>query len=174
MMNTNRYQEARINLSMFVTDMAHKRAHELGFTWVPAVDAPATYRELKKVFAESVETGTAMPVYSLYCDLSIFKDAATNMALRFWHDSLHIETGLSFSLPDEHELALEHLNIMEREGIKKHSLEWEMLRIDLLGQNYLRAMCKKFPDNQERFVRRCLEIGFDEGVLEEVRLLTAA
>lgn len=173
-MNVNQYQEARINLSMFVSDMAHKRAHELGFTWVPAVDAPATYRELKQVFAESIDTGKPMPVYSLYCDLSVFKDAETNMALRFWHDSLHIETGLTFSLPDEHELALEHLRIMETEGLKKHSLEWQMLRIDLLGQNYLRAICKKFPDNQERFVRRCLEIGFDEGVLEEARMLNAA
>ncbi|MDI3211750.1 hypothetical protein [Arthrobacter sp. AL12] len=173
-MNINQYQEARLNLSMFVTDMAHKRAHELGFSWVPAVDAPATYRELMTVFADSVQTRSALPVYSLYCDLSIFKNAETNMALRFWHDSLHIQTGLTFSLPDEHELALEHLRIMEVEGIKKHSMEWEMLRIDLLGQNYLRAMCKKFPDNQERFVRRCLEIGFDEGVLEEVRLLNAA
>lgn len=173
-MNVNQYQEARINLSMFVSDMAHKRAHELGFTWVPAVDAPATYRDLKQVFAESIDTGKPMPVYSLYCDLSVFKDAETNMALRFWHDSLHIETGLTFSLPDEHELALEHLRIMEKEGLKKHSLEWQMLRIDLLGQNYLRAICKKFPDNQERFVRRCLEIGFDEGVLEEARMLSAA
>lgn len=173
-MNINQYQEARINLSMFVSDMADKRAHELGFNWVPAVDAPATYRELKQVFAESVETKIPMPVYSLYCDLSVFTDAATNMALRFWHDSLHIETGLTFSLADEHELALEHLRIIEREGIKKNSMEWQMLRIDLLGQNYLRAMCKKFPDNQERFVRRCLEIGFDEGVLEEVRILNAA
>jgi hypothetical protein len=171
-MNITAYHEARINLSMFVTDMAHKRAHVLGFNWVPAVDAPATYNALKAAFARSTETRSPLPVYSEYCDLSIFKDAQTNMALRFWHDSLHIETGLSFSLADEHELALEHLSIMEREGIKKESLEWEMLRIDLLGQNILRAYCKKFPDNQEAFVRRCLEKGFDEGVLEEVRLLT--
>lgn len=173
-MNLDKYTNARVNLSLFVEDMAHKRAHELGFSWVPAVDAPGTYRELKTAFTNSQATSAPLPVYSEYCDLSIFKDASTNMALRFWHDGLHIETGLSFSLADEHELALEHLIIMEREGIKKKSMEWEMLRIDLLGQNYLRALCKKFPDNQEAFVRRCLEKGFDEGVLEEVRLLNAA
>lgn len=173
-MDENEYMNARVNLSMFVEDMAHARAHELGFSWVPSAYAPSTYRELKVVYANSEATGAPLPVYSEYCDLSIFKSAESNMALRFWHDSLHIKTGLNFSLADEHELALEHLKIMEREGIKPHSLEWEMLRIDLLGQNILRAYCKKFPDSQEAFVRRCLEKGFDEGVLEEVRLLNAA
>lgn len=167
------YIEARGRLSAFVNHMANRTAHDLGFGWVPVPDAPDTYNWLKAAFKESKQHSKPLPVSSLFCDNTIYGTPHTNYAMRFWHDTKHIGTSLTFSLQDEIELGLKHLKDAEDAGIKKDSLEWQMLRVDMLGQNYLLGIAKRFPLNQERFVKGCLLYGLDEGVLIEARAETA-
>ena len=57
-----------------------------------------------------------------------------NFAWRFVHDVAHVERGLSFSLPDEYELALRQLSELERDGFAPDSLEYAFLKADTLGQ----------------------------------------
>jgi hypothetical protein len=48
-------------------------------------------------------------------------------------------------------------------------MEYRMMKIDLLGQNYLIGVAGRFPINQREFVENCLVLGIDEGVLAEAR-----
>ena len=167
------FMEAAELLSAFVERQAIVAAASLGFGWVGEPDAPDTYPDLQAAFSDSQRSAKPMPVSSLYCDNVIYQKPETNFALRFWHDTLHVQTGLTFALDDELELGLRHLKIAEANGINKHSLAWRILRIDMLGQNYLLGIAKRFPLDQARFVHGCLERGLDEGVLQEVRLVAA-
>lgn len=167
--NDPTYTEAVDNLSVFVREMANKAAADQGFAWTATTNAPDTYDKLRIAYRLSRKTGAALPVSSLYCDTVLYKNPADNYAMRFWHDTLHMKTGLTFDLDDELELGLRHLALAEQNGVTRYSLEWRMLRIDILGQNYLLGIAKRFPLNQAEFVRGCLLHGLDEGVLIEAR-----
>lgn len=163
------YERATKNLSAFVVDQAKKMAAKNGFGWVPRPDAPDTHPLLVRAHQVSRMTGQPLPVSSLFCDTVMFTHPSINHAFRYWHDSLHIDTGLTFMLPDELELSLHHLALSERGGLHKHSLEYALLRIDMVGQNYLLGVAKRFAIDQGQFVRDCLRYGIDEGVLREAR-----
>lgn len=160
---------ARKVVSAFVAESAKQRANQLGFGWTATPDAPDTYPALTEAYDLSKSSGKPLPVSSLYCDTTIFPTPELNYAMRFWHDTFHMDTKLTFSLDDELELGLHHLREAEKAGLPKHSVPWQMIRIDLLGQNYLLGIAKRFPLNQRDFVEGCLLYGLDEGVLREAR-----
>lgn len=162
--------EAKLHLTRFVLRKAIDTAQTMGFSYTPTPDAPSTYEELVIAFDRSALTGAPLPISSLHCDNVIYADGMTNVAMRFWHDVHHVRHGLSFSLSDELELGLWHLEQLKQAGFDQDSTVAKMMRIDLLGQNYLQGIAKRFPLDQKRFVMRCLELGLDEGVLEEARL----
>jgi hypothetical protein len=155
-------------VSRFIDAMARRTAKVVGFSWVAIPTAPSIYPELKAAYEVSKVTGSPLPVSSLYCDTIIYPCRADNYKLRFWHDTLHVWTGLSFDVADELELGLHHTRIAEREGVRKGSLPWRLLRIDLLGQNYLMAVAKRFPADQRKFSERCIQYGLDEAIEMEL------
>jgi hypothetical protein len=163
------FDVASKNLSRFVVVQANNAVKDLGFTWDARADAPDDYEKLQKAYKLSRQTGQPLPVSSLYCDSVIYQKVEINYAMRFWHDTLHVETGLTFSLDDELELGLHHLKVAENNGIVKDSLEWRILRVDILGQNYLLGIAKRFPLDQATFVHGCINHGLDAGVLLEAR-----
>lgn len=162
-------QGARINLSRVVLDQAGAITTRLGFRALPTKDAPSTYQQLRGAFAHSLRTGDPLPVSSLYCEDTIFTEPHVNVAFRFWHDVAHCELGLSFSLPDEWELALWHLSQLEVAGLGPQTTEYELLRMDLLGQVILLGIAQRFPFNQGDFTRTCTRLGLDDGILHELR-----
>jgi hypothetical protein len=164
------YITARERLSDFVVDMANVTKKELGFSWVATPNAPDNYPALIDAYQHSVMTGEPLPVSSLHCDNVIYSGVFTNMEMRFWHDVHHVRLGLSFNGQDELELGLWHSTQMRNAGFAPDSLEVQMLEIDMLGQNYLQAIAKKFPENQKVFVENCLRLGLHEGVLQEAKL----
>lgn len=164
----NAIAEAALKLESYVSVKAIETANELGFGWQPAPDAPDTYPSLQEAYKLSRTVLTDLPVSSLHCDTVVFPNQRTNYAMRYWHDTLHVRLDLSFALSNELELGLHHLSIAERDGIRKHSLEWEMLRVDLLGQNYLLGIAGRFPKDQRQFVIGCLQHGLDEGIMAEI------
>jgi hypothetical protein len=155
-------------LSRFIDAMARRTAKAVGFSWLATPTAPSGYLELKAAYEASERTGSLLPVSSLYCDTVMYPRRTDNYKLRFWHDTLHVQTGLSFTAADELELGVHHTRIAEREGIAKGSLPWCLLRIDLLGQNYLMAVANRFPANQRTFGERCIRYGLDEAILMEL------
>lgn len=155
-------------LSRFIDAMAHRTAMTLGFGWSATPAAPSSYAELRAAYEQSARARRPLAVSSLYCDTLMYPQRTDNYKLRFWHDTLHVRTSLSFRAADELELGLHHLRIAERNGIAKGSLPWNILRIDLLGQNYLMAVSGRFPVNQRTFGERCIRYGLDEAIAMEL------
>lgn len=160
---------ARGDLSRFVQQRAAEAEQRLGFTFEGCSDAPSTYQQLRGAHNESVDSGTPLPISNLYCDSTIFFTAQDNVRFRFWHDTSHIQLGVSFSLDDELELAQWHLQQLERAGFPKDCLPWRVFHADLVGQIQLMALIGRFPIHQRRFVTDIIEYGFEQGLLEEIR-----
>ena len=160
---------ARINLSRFVLDQAAQTADKLGFGWVPTERAPCTYQQLRGAFEHSKRTGEPLPVSNLFCEDTVFTEPHVNVAFRAWHDFHHCILGLSFDLADEWELTLWHLDQLAEAGLGPQTSEYELLRLDLLGQVILLGVAQRFPINQGEFTRTCAELGLDAGILHELR-----
>lgn len=163
---------ARVNLSRFVRERAEHAAEEFGFPWIGVPEAASTYPQLRGAFAHSQRTGDPLPVSNLYCEGTIFVDPSDNVAFRFWHDTAHCRLGYSFELPDEWELTLWHLQQLEADGLGPSTTEYELLRLDLLGQIILLGIAGRFPLNQGEFSRTCDELGLDAGILHELRRIS--
>lgn len=162
-------QGARINLSRFVLEQAEKTADALGFGWVGTAEAPSTYQQLRGAFEHSKRTGDPLPVSNLFCQDTIYTEPHVNVAFRAWHDFHHCILGLSFDLADEWELTLWHLDRLAEAGLGPQTREYELLRLDLLGQVILLGIAQRFPFNQRQFTRTCTELGLDVGILHELR-----
>lgn len=160
---------ARVNLSRIVHEKAEQSAAELRFRWVGVPDAPGSYQQLRGAFEHSTRTGEPLPVSNLYCEDTIYLEPGDNIAFRFWHDTSHCRLGLSFSLADEWELTLWHLAQLEPLGLGPATREYQMLRLDLLGQVILLGIAGRFPFNQGEFTKTLVKHGLDAGILEELR-----
>lgn len=99
----------------------------------------------------------------------IYTTPEVNFAFRFWHDVSHVQHGLSFGLEDELELALWHLDVLERDGLRPDSLAYRLLQADIVGQLLLMGLASRFPFDQKEFVLGCITLGMEPGVLAEIR-----
>lgn len=159
--------EAVVRLGEVVRLEAQLTARRVGFGWRPCVDAPDGYDRLRAAYRQSKRTGVALPVSNLYCDRTIYGDADTNVAMRFWHDVHHVERGCDFSALEEVELALWHLDVLCRHGLEPTGLSWRLLHADLVGQTYCSALLGHFPDDQRQFVLDCVAGGLEWALLVE-------
>lgn len=161
--------EAANVLSAFIEEAAQRTADEVGFSYVLASDAPNTFSALTEAYACSLATGAPLPISSQNSDDVIYTPASVNGALRFWHDVNHVRRRLDFGLVDELELSLWHLEELEKAGHPHGSLVWRLLHADLTGQAYVQAFARRFPLDQQRFVKGCVTAGLDHGLLSELR-----
>lgn len=155
-------------LSAFIEQAAARTAERVGFSYVRVADAPNTFASLMAAYTHSAATGEPLPISSYNSDDVIYRPAAVNGALRFWHDVNHVRRRLDFGLIDELELSLWHLSELETAGHQPNSLVWRLLHADLTGQAYVQAFARRFPLNQHRFVTGCVTAGFDHGLLAEL------
>lgn len=160
---------ARSQLSSFVSGRAREAADRLGFGWKGTPNAPETYQQLRGAYARSVETGAPLPISNKYCDRTIFLTPEDNVRFRFWHDTSHVQLGLSFRLDDEWELACWHLHEATAAGFGERSLAHRLLRADTLGQLLVQSVANRFPSDQRRFALGCITQGMDAGILDELR-----
>lgn len=163
---------ASIEVSQYVRERAHVTAGAVGFGWIGTPDAPSTYQQLRAAYQESTTSGEPLPISNLACEPSIYARAEDNVAFRFWHDVHHVTFGLSFSLEDELELALWHLDEVQAAGFAPGSTPYALFQADLVGQLLLNALAHRFPFDQQRFSTTCAEIGLHRGLLEEIRRVT--
>lgn len=167
--STEEIIQARANLTRWVMRAATDTVGREGFAWVPRADAPSTYPDLSAAFARSKRSGASLPVSSENSASVILTSSEANFAWRFVHDVAHVEHDLSFSLPDEYELALWHLSELERDGFSSDCLEYAFLKADTLGQVIVNAVTRRFPADQELFDLECQRFGFEQGILREIR-----
>ena len=167
--STAEIAQARDNLTRWVMRAATDTACREGFAWVPRADAPSTYPDLCAAFARSKRSGASLRVSSENSASVILTSPEANFAWRFVHDVSHVEHDLSFSLPDEYELALWNLSELERDGFGSGCLEYAFLKADTLGQVIINAVTRRFPADQELFDLECQQFGFERGILREIR-----
>lgn len=95
--------------------------------------APSTPNQLHEASLTRV-----LPVWAGSSDATIFGDPATNHAFRAWHDSLHLKSGLGFSVAEEVELGRRQaVEVARLSGDKLATLVW----LEVAGQalEYLRT-----------------------------------
>lgn len=163
------FDEAREVLSELILERAAKTEADLGFGWVATPDAPSAYRALLQAFRHSELTGSPLPVSSENSGSVVYTSTDVNMAMRYWHDVNHVRLGLTFNSVDELALGLWHLAELGRAGWPPESAVGRLLEIDLLGQNYLWAVARRFATDQLQFTRYCFEHGLHQGVLNEAK-----
>ena len=90
-------------------------------------------------------------VYDGASSNTIYVDPHVNHAFRAWHDSLHLEHDLTFSLADELQMAELHRNAIEG------SFEKALIYADVAEQVRFWYTNRKYVDNQRAFVLTKLE-----------------
>ncbi|TFV62037.1 hypothetical protein E4P41_08535 [Geodermatophilus sp. DF01-2] len=168
-MSAVRQQRAGQQLSEFILHAASATSEVVGFAWDGRADAPSVYPQLRRAVHHSLQTGESLPVSNENTESVIYASCEVNLALRFWHDVLHVLRGLDFSPPQELQLAMIHLAALEKAGFGQDSLEYRMFHADLVGQVHLIAIGKRFPVDQRQFVERCLNEGMEHALLMEIR-----
>ncbi len=162
-------QAARETLSAFVDFHAEQTAEAIGFRFNATPDAPTTYPALCIAFKRSIRTKEPLPISNQNSDSVLFTSPEVNIAHRFVHDVHHCLLGLSFDLVDELELAIWHLDQLERSGCARDSLPWKLFHADLIGQIQVNALARRFPADQRAFGINCAIMGLERGVLHELR-----
>lgn len=164
------FDKASKLLGAFILDRADATARKVGFGWTASADPPTTYPALQEGVQESAISGSPLAVSLHHNEGVVAPSKFHNMALRFWHDIHHVLLGLDFTTINELELGLWHLDEMRKAGFKPDDLAYQMMELDILGQNYLVATAGRFPYKQRKFVKHCLEVGLHQGVLDEYKL----
>lgn len=137
---------------------AKRLAEKIGFSYIPDVMAPATYKELCFVFANCSRSSCPLPVYSGGSESTIYGATEVNYAFRFWHDVEHVLGGNSFSLKGETQTAFRQLDTLENVyGFGRETIEWKLLHADVIGQVEYYYKNKKFVENQVEFVLNFLK-----------------
>lgn len=155
------------NAGKFLRWKALNLQHSLGFGYEARPDAPNTYEDLGKAFDHSVVTKESMPVPSTNLDDSFYLPDVT-YALRFVHDVAHVMTGLTFDMHDEIQLAVLQMKGFAALGLSEHSLEYQLLYADHVGQSMCMLVTRKFVSDQSKFILDALSYGLDEAILREM------
>jgi hypothetical protein len=145
---------AKANLSRFIHIQARATARLVGFGWEPTDQAPADFLALRRAYLASSLTRRPLPVSSEHSDGTIYDDAETNYAFRFWHDVIHVRLACGFDLDSEVTVARAQLDVLAAAGWRAGSPEYELLRVDTLGQTICAVATGEFPRNQWCFARR--------------------
>lgn len=167
--NLDDKRNARSILADFVTLRAEEVSEKKGFTYFATADAPATYKQLVDAYNMSVADGDMFPVLSEFCENTIYGSEETNMALRFYHDMTHHDSGLSFRMEDEMKLAQIHVGELSDCGVGKLSLPSRMLYADLAGAQLVYHLSGRYIENQEEFIDDAVHNGLMHAVINEIK-----
>ena len=86
----------------------HEGSQLLPWGYAPTPHAPNSYHELKLAAVQSHNNHAPLPVLSLNAE-SIYPNYQTGIALRAWHDYLHLSLRKPFTLKGELAVTVEHL-----------------------------------------------------------------
>lgn len=162
--------QAGTNLSRFVDSQARAFEALFGFGWIACREAPSDFTALRRAYLRSCLTGQPLPVSDEHSAETIYGQAASNYAFRFWHDVTHVRLGCGFDLDGEIAVATAHLDVLRAAGWGPGTIEHHLLRADTLGQLLCSVATGGFPDDQACFARLALATSIPEAVRAEVRV----
>lgn len=160
---------ARRNLSRFTSDKAGRIQVKTRVRIHPRRDAPDTYPDLVQAWALARASGV-LPVFDGASDFTIYTDSFVNIEARFWHDMVHLEHDLNFTLDDELEVCEIQRHDLQRAGFGLTSWESKMLWADLSGQAVCANRLHRFPVDQKAFVTTAIHDGIDAAIEQESTL----
>jgi len=139
----------------------------VGFGYRPSAHAPDTFETLSTEYRSCTCSGLPLRVSSLFCEHVIFEVSRENHALRFWHDTNHVQLRMDFSANGEMEVACYQLEALRAAGFASNSLEHRLLHADSIGQNFCLAVIGRYPIDQLQFDVWCVTDGVDEAIAYE-------
>lgn len=124
-------------LNQFISDNKYKYPYVINNDLL-------TFDDIKLFY----KTNGVYGITDLNCENTIFGNKDTNLAFRAWHDAIHIQHDLPFTLKGE----LEVYNIMQSQLHHNYYFEKLLLYADIVGQSLYYEKHNAFPDNQRNFV----------------------
>lgn len=141
----------------FLVKMQARTMQGFGWSYYETDQAPETFKDLKQR-----TEGMLIPIASYGSNTSIYSSSSINTLFRFWHDVLHLENNLGFSL--EHESAVANMHIEAAKAFNLSPLAIQILEADTKGQVQYYFKHKEFVNNQEAFVQSCIKHGIKKAV----------
>lgn len=132
-------------LDQFIIDNSYK------YPFVVNNNIPETLFAITEYY----NTNKHLAISDINSDNTIFANSGINLLYRAWHDFIHIEYKLLFTLEGE----LEVYNIMQSQLPNDYYLEKFLLYGDIVGQTLYHNKYNKFPSNQREFVIDFLTTG---------------
>jgi hypothetical protein len=138
----------------------------------PSVDAPNGYGELMQWYQDNRGydhpnyTMPSIPVFSGGSEATIYSSNRYNFAARAWHDSIHINKRLDFSMADEIKVMNEQVRQMKQRAVQFQlsNDDYQAIKYDVGGQVLYYYKHKEYVKDQAAFVQAC----FDEGMIQTV------
>lgn len=141
----------------FLVKMQARTMQGFGWSYYATNDAPESFKELK-----ARSTDMIIPIADYGSNTSIYSSNTINTLFRFWHDVLHLENNLGFSLNDE--TAVADLHIKAAKEFNLSPLAIRILEADTKGQVQYYFKHKEFVSNQEAFVQSCIKHGIKKAI----------
>lgn len=123
----------------------------------PTPNAPNTWTALAKWGEENLLHQDSLPVYDGGCENSVYDTPYLNHCFRAWHDSLHLELDLDFSLKSELKIALAHRDEIRDLGLSTR--DQDIVVADVAAQALYYDRFGVFVEDQQRFVADVLDCG---------------
>lgn len=132
----------------------------------PTENAPNSYKDLKAWSDNHVIGKDPLPVFSGGCSSTIFESEKANYLFRSWHDAIHINEGLSFTVSDEVKVSDIHCSVLTY--LKAPYNVVKAIEADVKGQVYYHSITGQYVNNQKLFVSKCLKYGINT-VIDSVK-----
>lgn len=155
---------ARRNLTGFVTEQAEAASRRLGFGWRASELAPESFKDLQHEHRSSELSRLPLRISPRFSERTIYCSRAANHAMRFWHDTSHVQLGLNFTPDDEIELGCYHLEVLRANGFTADSLEHRLLHADTIGQTLCHVTIGRWPIDQLRFAHTASRFGIGSAI----------
>jgi len=163
---TRQVDQARALLTHAIEYLATETVKHTGIGYRAVPDAPDNWEDLQEDYRLAIEgvAGHKLRVWDGASDRSIYTSPQANYEFRYWHDTGHVQHGLSFTPEDERALqTLYHIREMRAAlwtatmhipGYTRETLELalQMYKADTLGQIEYVVANKRFPNDQLAFV----------------------
>jgi hypothetical protein len=155
---------ARMRLSALVQSEARRAAKELKFEECVSSARQRRAYDLRANLTLCHQTGLPLKVLEELSRNPVFWNRRAPMALRFWHDALHLSLGADFSAEGELEVAMHHLARAKAKGLGPKTFEYALLRAITVGQVLYSEPTSRSLMHELDFVLDCAYHGLDDAI----------
>jgi len=124
---------------------------QAGWSWFIETD-----RAITEKFRPELALVRRIPLTTDGCEHTIYSPTV-NLLGRFWHDVIHLNLGLGYSLEEEYQVIRAQIRSLQDAGLS--GLAQEIFWADMYGQACYYHANGEFVTYQDAFVNSCLQRG---------------